>query len=220
MNIVAKVLRRLSRPSETLYGYEHPELIEVIFQKTLAYEPGTAWSETAKTVLDFGGGCGLHYKEAAMPEVRWAVVETPAMARRAKELETDRLRFFYDIREAADWLGDVNLVHSCGALQFTPSPVTTLEELCGLGAEAMLWRRANTYLGDKVTATIQRSRLADNGPGFTTRVANKEVQYPATQIPVATFREIHDRYGYEVVMAIPEVFRFVRRQPTPSIPSA
>jgi hypothetical protein len=44
-------------------------------------------------VLDFGGACGLHYKQAQMPDVRRAVVETPAMVTRAAEIATDKLRF-------------------------------------------------------------------------------------------------------------------------------
>ena len=37
--MIARLARRLFPPSETLEGYEHPELIEVVFKKTLAYQP-------------------------------------------------------------------------------------------------------------------------------------------------------------------------------------
>src|SRR3954471_560356 len=106
--MIAKVARRLFPPSEALEGYEHPELVEVVFRKTLAYQPDGAWPEIegAQTVLDFGGGCGIHYKQASSPTVRWAVVEPPAMVRRAKEIETDRLQFFTSIEDAAKWLGE------------------------------------------------------------------------------------------------------------------
>ena len=75
----ARLLRRFWAPTETLDGYEQPELVEVIFQKTIAYKPQNDWPEMAgvSSVLDFGGGCGLHYKQARSPTVRWAVVETP-----------------------------------------------------------------------------------------------------------------------------------------------
>jgi hypothetical protein len=85
--LIAKIARKLGPPLETLDGYEQSELIEVIFQKTKAYEPDGSWPEMAgvSSVLDFGGGCGLHYKLAKLqsPKIRWAVVETPAMVARA-----------------------------------------------------------------------------------------------------------------------------------------
>src|SRR4051812_42547183 len=103
-----------SLPLKTLRGYRHPELVEMVFQKTLAYQPVEAWPEMVgvSTVLDFGGGCGRHYQDAvgSSPNIRWAVVETEPMVRRAKELETDKLGFFSDIREAAAWLGDIDVV--------------------------------------------------------------------------------------------------------------
>ena len=62
-------------------GYENDELVETIFRKTVAYEPTGDWPLVAgvKTVIDFGGGSGLHYKLARQqsPDIRWAVVETP-----------------------------------------------------------------------------------------------------------------------------------------------
>src|SRR5436190_4381167 len=104
MRRLLSLVRRFVPPAETLEGYEQPELVEIVFQKTKAYHPQNDWSEIAgaSAVLDFGGGCGVHYKQARLPEVRWAVVETPAMAERARELATDRLRFFTSISEAAD----------------------------------------------------------------------------------------------------------------------
>jgi hypothetical protein len=75
-------------------------LVEVIFQKTKAYDPQGDWLEMAgvSSVLDFGDGCGQHYKLARRqsPDIRWAVVETPAMLKRASELATDKLQFFAD----------------------------------------------------------------------------------------------------------------------------
>ena len=119
----ARLMRMLT--TETLNGFQHPDVVEVIFQKTLSYAPQVEWSEIAgaSTVLDFGGGCGRHYKEALLttPNVRWAVVEIPAMVGRAKELETDKLRFFTNIRAAADWLVSIDVMHSNGAIQYTPA---------------------------------------------------------------------------------------------------
>jgi hypothetical protein len=64
--LFSSLKNRIFPPSETLAGYHEPELVEVIFQKTKAYDPRGNWPEMAdvSSVLDFGGGCGLHYKLA------------------------------------------------------------------------------------------------------------------------------------------------------------
>src|SRR5262245_24001113 len=83
MNFMQKVRRRLFPPTEVIEGYENPELVEAIFRKTVSFEPVGEWPLVAgvRTVLDFGGGAGVHYKVARRqsPDVLWAVVETPAM---------------------------------------------------------------------------------------------------------------------------------------------
>ena len=80
--IIRGLQRRLFPTREIIEGYEHADLVETIFQKTVAYEPQGNWPLMAgvRSVLDFGGGCGLHYKLARRrsPDIRWAVVEAPA----------------------------------------------------------------------------------------------------------------------------------------------
>lgn len=203
--LVSAVKRRLFRPSETIEGYEQPELVDVIFRKTLAYEPQGDWPEMrgATAVLDFGGGCGLHYKQARSQDVRWAVVETAAMVERAKELATARLRFFTRISEAADWLGGIDVMHSNGALQYTPEPENTLRQLCSLSAKRMLWYRVLFGDGDEV----QESLLGDNGPGSLV-VAEKNVRYSRTRISEQNFLKAHS--GYSIAEHGKDSFLFVR----------
>lgn len=178
-------------PSETLHGYENPELVETVFRKTIAYRPNKPWPEmeNASAVLDFGGGCGIHYKQANHQTVRWAVVETPAMVNRAKMLETYHLKFFTDINEAAAWLGPVDVMHSNGAVQYAPDPLCVVRKLCGLKAQRMLWSRL--FLGDG--ADTQISRLQDNGPGKL-MTPRKKVAYPFQRIPRADFIAAHEDY--------------------------
>ncbi len=197
-------IRSLTPPSETIHGYEQPELIEVIFQKTKAYRPNTAWDESAKTVLDFGGGCGLHYKEARL-DARWAVVETAAMVQRAKELATEQLQFFTSIKAAADWLGEIDLMHSNGALQYTQDPEAVLNDLVSLRAKVMLWKRVSLSASKKVG--LQTSRLVDNGPGRV-NIKNKLVTYTVTQISEKDFLAAH--LGYRLVEQRDSSFRFLR----------
>lgn len=197
-------IRSWTGPSETIHGYEQPELVEVIFQKTKAYRPNSKWNENAKTVLDFGGGCGLHYKEAAL-DAKWAVVETPAMVRRAKELATDQLQFFTNIDTAKNWLGQVDLMHSNGALQYTQKPEATLAELVSLHAKVMLWKRVGLSTGEE--KSLQTSNLKDNGPG---KISTKDklVTYPVTRISETVFIAAHQ--GYHLVEQQGYDFRFFR----------
>jgi hypothetical protein len=204
MGLISSIKRRLFRPSETLEGYEQPELVDVIFRKTVAYEPQGDWPEVngATSVLDFGGGCGLHYKQARSSSVRWAVVETPAMVERAKELATIQLQFFTDISSAKDWLGDVDIIHSNGALQYTSDPKAILTKLCSIGAKKMLWYRV--LLGSP-EREVQESLLGDNGPGQI-RIREKTVRYERTRVSERDFIAAHVRY--QIVERGPDWFRF------------
>jgi putative methyltransferase (TIGR04325 family) len=190
------MLRRLLDllPSAKIEGYEHPDLVEAIFRKTAAFCPTEPWPEIggARTVLDFGGGCGLHYKQARSATVRWAVVETPAMVARASTLQTENLRFFSGIDAAASWLGDVDVMHSNGALQYTPDPHAALAQLCAIRARTMLWYRL--FLSDAPVMERQTSRLSDNGPR-TARVKRASVTYERKAIAEAYFLRSHQGYA-------------------------
>jgi hypothetical protein len=144
-HLISAITRRIFPPTETLEGYAEPDLIEVIFQKTRAYDPHGDWPEMAgvSSVLDFGGGCGLHYKLARRqsPDIRWAVVETPAMLERASGLATEKLQFFAAISDAQKWLGAIDVMYSNSVLQYTPDPEDTLKRLCDLRARRMIWER-------------------------------------------------------------------------------
>jgi hypothetical protein len=197
-HILAAIKRRLIPPTETLEGYDEPELVDVIFKKTKSYEPAGTWPEMAgaSSVLDFGGGCGLHYKLAMhqSPSIRWAVVETPAMIRRASELATDKLHFFPDVASAAAWLGSIDVMHSNSALQYTAAPEETLRQLCLLRAKKMLWLRLSLS-NSSVEREIQSSWLGDNGPGSLPGLKEKTVRYTRTRIPEATFLAAHKDYS-------------------------
>jgi putative methyltransferase (TIGR04325 family) len=214
--LIAAVARRLIPPSETLDGYEQSELVEVVFQKTKAYNPQDSWPEMigVSSVLDFGGGCGLHYKEAHSSTVRWAVVDTPAMVDRAKEFATDRLQFFADISEAQKWLGDVDVMHSNGALQYTPDPEQKLGQLCGMRAKKMLWQRV-ALSSNKTECDVQSSLLGDNGPG-SIRVKEKIVRHTRTKIPERAFLEAHG--DYDLAERGADWFRFSLRDGAVSLP--
>lgn len=193
--MLTSVARRVISLSGAIEGYEQPELVEEIFKKTKAFEPDRDWPEMAgvTSVLDFGGGCGQHYKVARRdnPIIKWAVVETPAMADRASELATNKLRFFTSIPEARGWLGDIDVMHSDGAIQYTPDPEKTLRQLCSIGAREMQWKRV--FLSDKAKREKQISLLGENGPAGS--FGGKAVRYTRVAIPETSFLAAHcDRY--------------------------
>ena len=204
----ARFIDRFRRLPE-IDGYEHPELLDVIHRKARDYRPDREWPEMREvsSVLDFGGGCGHHYKEAALasPRIRWAVVETPGMVARAADLATDHLRFFDNVEAARDWLGPIDVMHSNGALQYAPDPLKMLLTLCALGAERLIWNRV--ALSIALERRLQSSRLGDNGPGKAPPgLTNKTVKYAYTAIPEAEFLAAHS--GYELTERGTDWFKF------------
>lgn len=197
MSLTQRLRRRLFPPRGTIEGYESEELVDIIFRKTIAYQGQANWPLVAGlgTVLDFGGGAGVHYKTARVqsPDIRWAVVETPAMVRRANELATDKLRFFEQIEAAADWLGNVDLIHSNGAIQYVPDPVATIRSLCAIAPGKLVWHRVPISDGE-TRREIQTSYLSDNGPGQASSLVEKLVRYERTWIPKQAFIEAHEGY--------------------------
>jgi len=213
---LGKIVRMLP-PSEILDGYEHPVLIETMFRKARDFSPTRRWEEFASrsAVLDFGGGFGQHYKCAIplSPDVRWGVVETPSVVQRASVLATDRLRFFTSVEQAANWLGNIDLMHSDGALHYSPDPVAALRSLCAVGAPEMLWKRTFLSETDRTEIEDQLSRLDENGPRLANErgltVSRKLVRYRMTRIPEAAFLAMHS--AYELAERGANGFRFVIR---------
>lgn len=215
MTFIQRVKRKLLPPREVVQGYENPELVETIFLKTINYNPDSDWPLVAgmNTVLDFGGGAGLHYKVARRqrPDIRWAVVETPAMVQRAKELGTDRLMFFERIDQAADWLGSVDLLHSNGAIQYVPDALETVRTLCTVRPATLAWYRVPI----SEEREVQTSYLSDNGPGSLLASREKLVRYERNWISEQAFIQAHE--GFRITEQSPDPtergtqqFRFAR----------
>ncbi|MGY8707530.1 hypothetical protein RAD16_17470 [Bradyrhizobium sp. 18BD] len=196
--------RKLFQPREIIEGYENPELVETIFLKTIKHKPQGDWPLVSgvKTALDFGGGAGLHYKLARQqsPDIRWAVVETPAMVQRATELATDRLMFFERIEQAAAWLGDVDLVHSNGAIQYVPDALATVRTLCSVRPTTLAWYRVP--ISEKARREVQTSYLSDNGPGMSLASKEKLVRYDRNWISEQAFIQAHE--GFRIAERTPD----------------
>lgn len=201
--------------------YENQLLVDVVFEKSrrvtpemLAGFPSNTSARRAMVlaqetlerpgarlrVLDFGGACGLHHRmamETGIP-VTWAVVETPAMVRKASSAALDPdLRYFETIDAARRWLGGVDCVYSSSALQYVPDAADTVARLLALKAPLVAWARLN--LTDGAARSFEQvSRLADNGPGpLPPGFEDCEIRYSCTQLAERTFVGWHS--GYEMI---------------------
>lgn len=194
-------------------GYEEEELVDVVFQKTLAFRDHfstlnslsltEASSEsllslllTLQTlpsreirVIDYGGACGIHYFIAKAGlrgdnvKIHWSVVETPALVRKARLMETDELYFFDNIAEAVRTMGGVDLLHSSGAIQYLPDPYESLNDIVNAGAPFLMLNRLALSTGDKDIIKIQETKLSANGPGpLPTGFDDRICRYPITYI--------------------------------------
>lgn len=198
MSLIRKITNRAlwALPSSgTIRGYGDGELVDFIRAKALTYRDFEPWPEIrgAASVLDFGGGFGLHYRRAALelPDVRWAIVETPETFMRTADFASDRLRFFTEIEAACCWLGPVDVTYSNAALQFTSEPERYLSELCAVNAKKMIWDRI-LLSNDRRSNDAQISLLAENGPGLS--FSRKRVEVPLIRIPEADFLAAHRSY--------------------------
>jgi putative methyltransferase (TIGR04325 family) len=190
---LADLARRVRRST----GYEDGRLVEVVHEKTLrlreAITVGAQGITEAETplleaialssvsrlrIVDFGGACGAQYlrvRHAAGDRIHsWTVVETPAIVLASRDLEDDVLTF------ATELPGSADLVNSSGALQYLPDPIAGLYSLLDLGASVVCLTRLHFGQGGR---ELQRSRLADNGPGpLPAGMADGWVAYPRTSL--------------------------------------
>lgn len=210
--ILKRAVNRLLRAlpaGEVIDGATSEEVIETVFRKSLSYVPDKPLDDAIgkAKVLDFGGGCGVHYKQAALLNhaVRWGVVETPRMARRADEISTRNLRFFCSITDAADWLGRVDLIFSNGALQYCSDPLGTISALCRVGAAEIAWRRIVFSNSQQIEHDTQCIGLSHCGPGIS--LSRKIVRNSRTLIPESLFLAAHS--GYALRERSEDGFRFV-----------
>ncbi len=144
---------------------------------------------TRMRVLDFGGGCGLHYHlvRAILPDLtlHWSVVETPATVAAARALpRMDGLDFFPSVEQAQAALGGCDLVHASGALPYVPAPEATLAALAGRSRFLVL-ARFPAHDGPRCVG-VQQSLLSQHCPGpMPPGLPDRPVRYPITFLPMA-----------------------------------
>lgn len=145
-------------------------------------------------ILDFGGGGGTHFfsqqKNLQSSLESWIVLETETMVKACKDLEDSCLKFHTrDQLIHQDLKFDV--VFSSCALQYTDSPIESLNYLLSLQAKIMCFSRIALTNADEEIEVIEISKLNGNGPRLSGREKNsKNVSYRSIAIPEEKFEEI------------------------------
>jgi putative methyltransferase (TIGR04325 family) len=143
----------------------------------------------AKTfhVIDVGGACGAHYFLAqawlgTRVDLRWHVVERPAVVALATGVLADEHLSFYDTLEAAcKDLDHIDLMFSSGTLQYMPNPYATLKQLMSYGASSLFLTRLGLSPVAETLVTVQTSHLRGHGPGpLPPGLADAVRSYPVT----------------------------------------
>jgi putative methyltransferase (TIGR04325 family) len=195
-------------------GYDNQELTEIVVQKNIIANSllkkdhfydmnsmrtllGIIWAlkEKSLKVIDFGGGGGNHYFIAKniygnTKAINWNVVETSTMCREAEIISSKELKFFDSIDKAKSDLGDVDLIFSSSALQYTPKPLLFLDELLNCSAKYLyITRTAFSSYKDDIYS-VQTSMLGANGPGpLPLGYSDRLINYPITYIHLEKFLE-------------------------------
>lgn len=183
-------------------GYEDPEIADVIAYKTsIPVDTRQILPEQAINVivsvgfaaaglgteplhvLDFGGGCGVHYFTCAQRfriPLKWVIVETVPMARKGQELAQGRFELVTGIAAAAERLRRIDLVLASAAIPYILDPLGTLKSLLSLRPRHFTLARFPVWGGRQVVG-LQSSRLSHNGIGpMPPNVPDREVTYPMT----------------------------------------
>lgn len=213
-------------------GYDDADIAEVIAFKTaqriepLAVAPeqalnsiiavGIAGADAPNRqlkVLDFGGGCGFHYfrvTAAMRTPLKWAIVETPAMAASAARLGQNCFRAFTAIGDANAALGGVDLVHASSAIQYVPDPPAILSQLAALRSRYVLLARLPHWREPTVVG-VQVSKLSENGIGpMPPGVQDREIRYPVTFMNLDDILRIFGDYNVHLAMYSPSSTYVVR----------
>jgi putative methyltransferase (TIGR04325 family) len=197
-DIAAVIALRTKAIAQGLPGlYVHPD-----YWAMLAMAVGMASRRgTPVRVLDFGGGCGLHYHciRALVPgvAVRWSVVETPTMAgRAAATFHDDSLSFVTSVEDGVRNLGGCDIVYASGSLPYVADPEETLRQLLAPASPFFVLARFPIHRGSRCVG-VQTSMLSQNGPGpMPPGIPEREVRYPVTfLLETEVMPVIRLRYG-------------------------
>lgn len=157
---------------------------------------------TPLDVMEIGGACGAtcdtmrHVCDEKTST--WAVVETPAMARKAREFFSDsKLTFHSDPDEAKH--GGRHLLVASGVLQYMEDPPAALHDWFGRGFTYLYLTRNLVSPTSPVPLYVrQTTRLTEHGPRYPTpgKYRKARVSYPMTVLPARAIPDhVPDTYS-------------------------
>ena len=177
--------------------YEAADIVELVARKTEIYREqladgrvrtisnyqtlqnlfvlSYARPDQSLNVLELGGACGASYFELAhlLPHriASWRIVETAAMAARARQaFQHPSLNFFDNLPEAIEKMESRDLLIAQGVLQYLPQPLDKFEELLALGFDYVYVSRTPTVTNNSASEAPvvfnSKSRLSEHGPGL------------------------------------------------------
>ncbi|RAJ83138.1 putative methyltransferase (TIGR04325 family) [Chitinophaga dinghuensis] len=166
---------------------------------------------TPVTVIDFGGGDGDYYHTTRLLvspfiNMKWIVVETPAMAEAMQANQTKELFFVSSLDKAMEIAGHVDIVFTSGAVQYTPDPQQTIADLCKIKAAFMVFNRQSLSEEDFNIISIQSSPLSWHGSGgkLPDTFIEKIVRYPHTSLRRELFEQTLSSHNYQTIYTFPE----------------
>ena len=196
------VVEKTRRAREALAAGQYP--LDIGSVRTLA-GVGFVLSDFHRPirVLDFGGAAGFHYlvtRSTQPPDVLfdWRVVETPALAQAALELEDGQVSFHPSIEEAVStWDSPPDLTFASGVLQCVPDPIHFTRMLVDVSAPVLFITRTNVSTDETTRSIIQYSTLGINGPGpLPPGFTDAELAFPATFVPASEIEKVlESRYA-------------------------
>jgi putative methyltransferase (TIGR04325 family) len=225
--MASKSKRRLS--TNHLVGYKNDYVVKAIVAKTELFKnrlaettdisladlriislKGLANIDHGSTVLDFGGGAGVHYftfkKIFPSIKIKWIVVETTELAFKSKSLENNELLFTSSVKEAVKLSNHYDLIIANSSLQYCLDPIEQLNELINIRA-TYLYLARTIMNKEMIYRKTQESLLSKNGPGqlplgFSDAIVEYEVideletNYRKAMSPYKIIFEINDGEVY------------------------
>lgn len=206
-------------------GYDSETITQMIVEKNInwkyAYEKDVTSYENQKivtaiahhqsrhnssslTVLDFGGGGGHSFEIARQTfkgiSMKWVVVEREKIVKMLNNrISHDGLSFASSIEEAKETTGNVDLIFCNSALQYTDTPLESLETLLRQNAKTIFLTRSPFTMGKEPISYMQLSFSESNGPGRPPRNLRSVLEgYKCKSVPIEEVLSLIQKYYRDV----------------------
>lgn len=206
-------------------GYDSDTVTQMIVEKNInwkyAYEKEVTSYENQKivtaiahhqsrhnssfiNVLDFGGGGGHAFEIARQTfkgiSMKWVVVEREKIVKMlTNRISHDGLSFASSIEEANEITGNVDLIFCNSALQYTDTPLDSLDKLLRQNAKTIFITRSPFTVGKEAISYMQLSFSESNGPGRRPKNLRSVLEgYKCKSVPINEVLSLIQKYYRDV----------------------